>query len=292
MTRLATLDVGSNTVLLLVADCDESGVRVIEEKYAITRLGEGVSKTGALGKDPMARTLNVLSEFNDARQALGAEWAGAVATSAAREASNGRIFAIMASAVGIPLQIISGEDEAALTALSVARDMPPGAVGDPLVIDVGGGSTEFIWRDQALSVPIGSVKLTEQFSPDTPGALAQLRAHVRESLQNVPRPTEPFSFVGVAATVTTLAMMAQQTNEVARAHHARLSLAQIEKIFSENENGPAARANRVGLDPRRADVIVAGTAIVAEAMAYTGAKELWVCDRGVRWGLLWAALAH
>ena len=112
------------------------------------------------------------------------------------------------------LQIISGEDEAALTALSVARDMPPDAGAEPLVVDVGGGSTEFIWRDQAVSVEIGSVRLTEMFVDD----VEALRAYTREALHAVARPSEPFALTGVAATVTSLAddAIAQRTKRRAR----------------------------------------------------------------------------
>lgn len=277
MGKLAAVDVGTNTALLLIT---EDG-RAIHERHEVTRLGEGVAASGALSKDAMTRTLAVLHEFDSERQAHGAEWAGAVATAAVRSASNGRAFLMMAGAVGVPLQVISGEEEAAFAFVSVAHEPPS---EEPLIVfDVGGGSTEIISEHGAVSLPVGSVRLRETHGDD----VAAMRAEIRAGLAAVP--VAQGALVGLAATVTSLAALELHTTDSAQIHHSRLTRKAVADQLEALMKMPlAVRAKLPELHPDRADLIVAGAAIVLEVMEHFQATEMFVSDRGVRWGLIYA----
>ncbi|HVO21759.1 MAG TPA: Ppx/GppA phosphatase family protein [Anaeromyxobacter sp.] len=300
--RFATIDVGTNTVLLLVAEREGGGLRALRERAEITRLGRGVDATGLLRPEAIRDTVAVLAEYAAEARALGARDIACVATSAARDAQNGAdFFAAARREAGLAPEVVSGDEEARLVYLTAWRDFGGGSSAHPLaVLDVGGGSTEFIVgegpapRDR-VSLQAGAVRLTERHlrtDPIPPAELAALRAATRRALDPLGalRPGPGARLVGVAGTVTTLSAVVQALTRYdgEKVHGSTLSLAQVEELVGRLAALPvAARAALPGMEPKRADVIVAGALVVAEAMRRTGFPALTVSDRGVRWGLLY-----
>jgi exopolyphosphatase / guanosine-5'-triphosphate,3'-diphosphate pyrophosphatase len=308
---LATIDVGTNTTLLLVARADGAGnVTVLDERAEITRLGRGIGQTGpnagALGAEGIARTLDVLRGYAKLAREHGARIA-AIGTEALRRAPNGADFLGPAAEIlGVPVEVIAGAREAALTFRAAAASFPDDArAGALAVVDIGGGSTEIILSDRgavtwSASLPLGSVRLTEAHVRHDPAADAEVDAIVRQvdgALAAVPFPTHaatPPTVIGIAGTVTSLAAMALQlpTYDPARVHGYRLALPALDgEIARLRASSQAERERIVGLDPRRADVILAGALILRRIAAAAGADVVRVSDRGIRWGLLYEALA-
>lgn len=300
--RWATIDVGTNTVLLLVAERRGAGLAPVLERADITRLGRGVDATGRLEPAAIRETVAVIAGYARAARELGAPVIACVATSAARDAANGaEFFEAARAAAGIVPEVITGDEEARLVWTSAWRDF--GREGEPLaVLDVGGGSTELSFGEGPAprgraSLQVGAVRLTERHlrgaGTGRPSAeeVARLRAAAREAVR-------PFAamdarggrLVGVAGTVTTLSTVSQAlpVYDAERVHGTVLALAEVERLagtlaaLTVHE-----RAALPGMEPKRADVILAGALIVAEAMRATGFERLTVSDRGVRWGLLY-----
>lgn len=304
--RFASIDVGTNTVLLLVAERRGRTFAPVAERAEITRLGRGVDRTRRLDPAAISETVRVLARFAAEARSLGARIVACVATSAARDASNSaEFFRAAATAAGLEPEVVSGEEEARLVYGSARRDFgPPAGAGGPLaVLDVGGGSTEYTWGDGPepsgrVSLQIGAVRLTERLSPAEPmsaGELGRMRGEAREAVQRLALPEarglpSRARLVAVAGTVTTLAALQQAlpVYDAERVHGSRLEAAQLEALLPRLAALTVAeRARLPGMEPKRADVIVAGCAIVLEAMRATGFEQLTVSDRGVRWGLLY-----
>jgi exopolyphosphatase/guanosine-5'-triphosphate,3'-diphosphate pyrophosphatase len=297
--RLAAIDVGTNTVLLLVAERRGAVLAPVLERAEITRLGRGVDASGRLDPAAIRETVRVLADFAASARSLGAVRIACVATSAARDASNGAEFFEEARRdAGLVPEVITGEEEARLVWASAWRDF--GAGGGPLaVLDVGGGSTELSFGDAPLpsgrtSLQVGAVRLTERHvrsDPPTAAETARLREAARDALGAVARLALPprGRLVGVAGTVTTLSAVAQAlpVYDAERVHGATLARDDVEALVARLARLTVAeRATLPGMEPKRADVILAGGIIVAEAMALLGFDRLTVSDRGVRWGLL------
>ncbi len=297
MATLATIDVGTNTTLLLVARLDASGrLEPIAERAEITRLGRGIGAGGVLGRPGIDATLAALRDYAAIARREGAAIA-AVGTEALRRAPNGDDFLRPAAEIlGVPIEVIDGQREAALTFRAVVESFPEARQGDLAVVDIGGGSTEIVLaRDgrstSARSLPLGSVRLTEQqvrHDPIAPDELASLRAAVSAGLAGISFPRGA-TVVGVAGTVTSLAAMAESmaTYDPARVHGYRLTRAALDaQIARLAATRQADREQIVGLDPRRADVILAGAVILEGIAAASGADAVRVSDRGIRWGLM------
>jgi len=295
--RFATIDVGTNTVLLLVAERRGDALVPVVERAEITRLGRGVDATGRLDPAAIRDTVAVLVAYAREARALGVEGIACVATSAARDAANGaEFFAAARDEAGLSPEVIPGNEEARLVYVTAHRDFP----GPLAVLDVGGGSTEFIVGEGAaprarVSLQVGAVRLTERHvraHPIAPAELAAMREDARRTLGALAdlRPAPGARLVGVAGTVTTLSAVAQALPRYdgEKVHGARLALAEIEALVERMARLPVAgRAALPGMEPKRADVIVGGAVVVAEAMRAAGFSELTVSDRGVRWGLLY-----
>ena len=315
-TRVAAIDVGTNTVLLLVAEAGARGPVALAERAEITRLGRGVDATGLLDPAAIAETVAVVAAYAAEARSLGVSAIDCVATSAARDASNGaRFFAAVQAAAGLEPRIISGDEEARLVyasawrdfgaAAHAGRDRGAGAPGRLAVLDVGGGSTEFTFGDGPTplgrrSLQVGAVRLTERHvasDPVDPATLATLREAARQALAplaGMGGGGAAGRLVGVAGTVTTLAAVDQALPryDAERVHGSSLTRATLERLLERLAGLPLAeRARLPGMEPKRADVIVAGAVVVSEAMALTGFEALTVSDRGVRWGLVHELLA-
>lgn len=292
MTRAAAVDIGTNTVLLTIAERRGDLVLPLCERARVTRLGAGVDRTRRIAPDARARTLACLDEYGALIARHDVTEVDAVGTSALRDASADPSFLDQAErALGVRPRVVSGAEEATLTFHGSLSGL--GASGPVLVFDVGGGSTEVVSGtaegaiEHAHSLDIGSVRLFERHvrsDPLAPGELSAVRARVREALASVTPPRGAFQLIGVAGTVTTLAALAGPAE---RLHGARLDRALVEAQAERLARLPLAlRIGLANLDPARADVIPVGAAIVSEVLAWSGAAALTVSERGVRWGLI------
>jgi exopolyphosphatase/guanosine-5'-triphosphate,3'-diphosphate pyrophosphatase len=303
MSAIATIDVGTNTTLLLVARQTPTGaIEVLDERAEITRLGRGIGAGGALGAEGLARTLDALRAYATLARQHGARIV-AVGTEGLRRAPNAADFLGPAAEIlGVPVQVIDGAREAALTFRAAAASFPDEArAGTLVVVDIGGGSTEIVVAERGAvrfrtSLPLGSVRLTEKHVRHDPPAQAErdaIAAEVDAGLATVPWPAAGALLVGVAGTVTSLAAMALRlaTYDPARVHGFDLSVAALDAEIARLAGSAQAQRERiVGLDPRRADVIFAGAIILARIAAAARAPAIRVSDRGIRWGLLHEAL--
>jgi exopolyphosphatase/guanosine-5'-triphosphate,3'-diphosphate pyrophosphatase len=296
--RLATIDIGTNTTLLLVAEVSDASVTVLAEQAEITRLGRGIGSDGGLGRPGIERTLAVLTEYAAIAAAHGAA-IHAIGTEALRRAPNAQEFLAPAAAIlGGAVEVIDGDREAALTFLAAVRSFPRLATDTAVVVDIGGGSTEIIvaqagviaWRK---SLPIGSVRLTERHIKRDPAAATEIGAvtdEIAKNLAEVPFPAPPLVLIGTAGTVTSLAAMSLglASYDPTLVHGHRLTLAALEhEIARLRASTQPERERMVGLDPRRADVILSGALILRQIAAAAGTAEIRVSDRGIRWGLLY-----
>jgi exopolyphosphatase/guanosine-5'-triphosphate,3'-diphosphate pyrophosphatase len=301
--KLATLDVGTNTVLMLVAERDPAGgVHAIADFARITRLGRGVDSRGRLDPDAAAQTLATIVEFVQKARDLGAEKIVGVATAALRDVSDGVEFIAQVKArAGVDLEIITGETEAQLSYLAVTRGLQLDPAAKLLIADIGGGSTELIRAEpgrelDVVSLQIGSVRLTERFvhhDPPTAHEGMDLRLAVNEALKALEWEFKPDLMVGIAGTVTTLCAivlgLAAYDPKVVHGH--RLSQGDVIATIAKLGALPLEERKKLpGLEPGRADVILAGAAILERIMCHFNMNELVVSDQGVRWGLLWRTL--
>jgi exopolyphosphatase/guanosine-5'-triphosphate,3'-diphosphate pyrophosphatase len=308
IVRLATIDLGTNTVRLLVADAEPGAAswRVVDHDQRVTRLGEGMRAGGRLAEAPSARTAATVAEYVARARAAGAARIDIVATSAVRDASNGVDFASdLERATGVRVRVISGEEEARLTLRGIQHGLGA-AQGATLVFDIGGGSTEFILaRDGALvtavSLRLGVVPLAERYPFRERVDPARYEALADEVTRQLARELPPAiadarvdRLVGSAGTVTTLAALdlGLTTYDPTRVQgHAltRVAIdAQRARLAALDVSG---RAALPCLEPGRADLILPGVAIVMATMTRLGCDRLIVSDWGLREGILADVLA-
>jgi len=297
--RVATIDIGTNSVLLLVAELRGRDLVPIVERSTITRLGQDVDRTRRLHPDAVARTLECLGQYAALMQQHQVDVVGCVATSASRDATGAESFVQQASTlIGATPTVISGDREARLTFLGALAGL---SLDGPIAVqDVGGGSTEIVLGEvgpqgpsvhQAVSLDVGAVRMTERFlasDPPLPEQLERLRQQVRTELARAPSVPPNTAWVGIAGTITTLVAvdLGLRSYDASRVHGARMSTERIGELAGELSRMPLAeRRNVPGLEPKRADVIVAGASIVHEVLRASQAPGLVVSDRGVRWGL-------
>ncbi len=300
--RLATIDLGSNTVRYLCVDLDASGDwRAVDQAQRVTRLGEGMAASGRLAAAPMARTAVTVAEYAERARRLGAADVRVVATSAVREAANGSEFAAaIERATGLAIRIVSGEDEARLTVRGVLHGLR-GLAEPVLVFDIGGGSTEFIsWYRggvaAAISLRLGVVPLTERYPFAGPVEWRRYRDMSKEIRDQLGRELPPSltdaaigTLVGTAGTVTTLAALDLGLGDydAGRAQGHRLTRAAIEaQLRRLGALSVEGRAALPCLEPGRADLIVPGIAIVTATMDCLGVAELVASDWSLREGIV------
>jgi exopolyphosphatase/guanosine-5'-triphosphate,3'-diphosphate pyrophosphatase len=303
--RLAVIDLGTNTVRLLVADVTRDAPwTTVHAEQQVTRVGEGLRTTGTLGAAPMARTAVTVATYVARAREAGARAVRVVATSALREARNGAAFAArIAADTGERVEIISGDEEARLTLRGLRRGLLLDK-GTLMAFDIGGGSTEYVRaRDgvliAAVSLTLGVVPLAERFA--FPSGLdatryATLRDEIRGRLASelplalVDGPVDVL--VGTAGTVTTLAALdlGLTTYDPARVHGHRLTRGTAERLLARL--GALTLADRGALpclEPGRADLIIPGTAIVLATMERFGVEAVIVSEYGLREGIMDAA---
>lgn len=307
MTRYGAIDIGTNSVRVLVAEVDgsvEGGIgttaplRTLERRMRITRLGQGVHEARALAPDAIDRTLDVLREYREVLDAFGVEHVRATATSAARDASNREdFFGPAAEILGFELELLAGDDEARLSFLGATAELP--GTGAKLVMDIGGGSTELIWGTDAperlVSIDVGCVRLTEQFLHSDPPAAEELSiavSFVRDEVADFAR-TLPdrggSTLVGLAGTVTTIAAVEIGLAEYDRdrIHHYHLTKVAAEDVFRTlATESIGQRRHNPGLAEGRVDVIVGGAVILVTVLRTLGYDEVLVSEADILDGLV------
>jgi exopolyphosphatase/guanosine-5'-triphosphate,3'-diphosphate pyrophosphatase len=301
-SRLAAIDLGSNTIRLLVADVDRrAGLRPVHDEQVVARLGQGLARSGVLLPEAMERALAAARGYRDRARTLGAARVLVVATAAVRLARNGdELLGRLADEVGVVARVASGAEEARLTRLGVASGQPELAASH-IVLDIGGGSTELTVGGEArscttVSLTLGCVELVERFLHADPvdwAEYATCAAHVagRLAAEAWPtiRPLAPRLVVGTAGTITTLAALdlGLAAYEAAQVQGHRLTAGRIEALLHRLGALPLAeRARLPGLEPGRADLIIAGIAVALGVLAGLELGELLVSDRGLREGIL------
>jgi exopolyphosphatase / guanosine-5'-triphosphate,3'-diphosphate pyrophosphatase len=300
--RTALIDVGTNTILCLIAELKrDGGFEALDDLAEITRLGEGVDRLGRISAEGERRSLEVLRRYEERCRELGVQEIIAVGTSALREARNSAaVRARFREELGFDIRVISGDEEAAYSFLAVQKGTAV-AGRELLVIDVGGGSTELIRGDQAglsdaVSIDVGSVRLTEQFlhsDPVTKEECAKMLAAIDRALMPLRsrwlKSAFALALVGIAGTFTTLAAVEKKLLRYSHSevHGSVLTLKEIQRqVELFRGQTIAQRMALPGLEPRRADVILAGACLVERLMASLGAERIVVSDQGVRYGLL------
>ena len=315
---LAGIDIGTNSIRLLIAETGPDAFHELYSARRTTRLGKDLDRTGRLSGEAMERSFSVLSEFSGHIRRFSACQTSAIGTSALRNASNAHEFIAEAQRrTGIAISVISGEDEARLTLLGVRNalqgregreaDLPVSA----LVIDIGGGSTEFIVTNECRgpfvqSLPLGAVYLAERFITTDPPALdeiAALRQAIRKELDEAEKRwpalpqgvgDRPEKLVGTAGTITTLAAMDQGMTcyDPARVNGSILTQVAIDRIVRTLvRSALGERCTLAGLEPGREDIILPGAIITQEIMERYAYREMLVSDWGLREGIvadLWA----
>jgi exopolyphosphatase/guanosine-5'-triphosphate,3'-diphosphate pyrophosphatase len=306
--RFAAIDIGTNTILLLVAEMDgRGGFKVLEDRVQITRLGQGVDREGLLRKEAQERSLDALRGYARLCRDHGAGEVVAAGTSALRDAKNREEFiGRVNNELGIELRVLSGEEEAFYSFLAVSRGLD---VRDRrvLAVDVGGGSTEFIWgRNGAVerwaSLQLGSVRLTERFFHSDPvpeDEVRRLAEAIDGELETSFAAKAPASnlradlLVGIAGTFTTLAAVEKSLERYSHSdvHGSVLSRSEVKRQIELYRQKTIEERKRIaGLEPKRADVILAGSVLVERIMAFFDAGQAVVSDQGIRYGLLYEKL--
>ncbi|MFD9795365.1 exopolyphosphatase [Streptomyces sp. NPDC059070] len=302
MTRVAAVDCGTNSIRLLVADADpETGELVdLDRRMTIVRLGQGVDRTGRLAPEALERTFAACREYAAVIRELGAERVRFVATSASRDAENRDDFVRgVVDILGVEPEVITGDQEAEFSFTGATRELH--ADGDYLVVDIGGGSTEFVVGSHqvraARSVDVGCVRLTERHQPGDPAGaeqIAAIRRDVEAALdlaeETVPL-REPRTLVGLAGSVTTVAAIALElpAYDSAAIHHSRISHERVRAVTerllaSTHEERTAIPV----LHPGRIDVIAAGALVLLGVMERTGAAEVVVSEHDILDGIAWS----
>ena len=296
MAKIAAVDIGTNTALLLVAEVTKQNEIIpIAQEEKIVRLGQGVDRNKYLNSEAIGRTLMAIREQVKIAENLGAEKILISGTSAVRDAANREILlSEIENNFGITMQVLSGDEEAELTYFGALSNKT--LRGDILLVDIGGGSTEFIFGTQqkikyVFSLNIGSVRLTERFvqnDPITETEYKSIRRAVKEQLSSL-KGFDTGQLMGIAGTVTTLAAMHLQMNiyDSSKIDNSLLRISQTKKIVSDLKKKTLSQRRKFpGLKHERADVILAGALILLEVMQHFKFNETLVSDRGVRFGLI------
>ncbi len=304
---LAGIDIGTNTLRLLVAETGPDSFREITSDRIITRLGRDLDRKGMFSREAGEMSLKALVRFAETIRSHAVVHTAVVATSALRMASNAAVFVDeVKHKTGLDIRVITGEDEARLTLAGVARALKgPGAVNDgplesALVIDIGGGSTELIMTRTGAgpvlaSLPLGAVYLTDRFiknDPPTPTEMELLRNNIKDILDQhdgLMKPGQCKSFVGTAGTITTLAAMdlglAEYDPDKINRH--TLTRETIDAIVQKLAASTLAeRRTMPGLETGREDIILAGVVIAQEIMERTGFTKMVVSEWGLREGIV------
>jgi len=301
MTRVAAIDCGTNSIRLLIADIAGGNFREIYRTMEIVRLGQGVDKNKAFHPDALDRTLKATALFAEEIARRGVERMRFCATSATRDATNRELFINgVKSLLGVAPEVISGEEEAALSFKGATKELR--GVGAPyLVIDIGGGSTEFVFGSErvefAKSQNIGCVRMSERHFSSIPpqaeeiaGAKADIDEAIKGAAEIVPI-TEAKTLIAVAGTATTVAAAALGLSTYDR-HSIHLSRISAEKTHQVSEMFLSLNRDEIAalgyMHPGRVDVIGAGSLVLSRIMTLTGAEEFVASESDILDGMAWS----
>jgi exopolyphosphatase/guanosine-5'-triphosphate,3'-diphosphate pyrophosphatase len=296
-SRVAVVDIGTNSTRMLVADVDGGQVEEVDRRTRVTRLGRGVDLSGQLSSEAMEDVCETVGEYVDVFGDLGAETVVAIATSAVRDASNGAAFiAELRERFALSARVLGGEEEARLTYLGAVAEAPP-AEGT-LVVDIGGGSTELVIGSGGevefhTSLQAGVVRHTERHlgsDPPSAAALEELAGDVRSLVEGAvsEQPgAQAENGIAVAGTPTSLAAIDLELDpyDPEAVHGHRLPLGRVQRMLSRLAAVPLSERREItGLHPDRAPTIVAGVVILVEAMRAFGLEEIEVSEHDILWG--------
>lgn len=288
--RYAAIDIGTNSTRLLIAEVEDGRVYPRVAVLRMSRVGEGMVKGEGLRPEPVARTIRALQEFRQLLHEHGVNSWRVVATSAVREATNAADFVSkVREETGLRVDVIGGEEEAYLSYIGACRALP--GIDCGVVVDIGGGSTEFTYRSfvegkemlRCRSIPVGAVRLTEQ-----PLLLDGILASMKGVLDEI-KSLQTDGIIGVGGTVTTLAAVEQSlvTYDWKKVHGYRLRRDAVEGIlFSLAAKTTEERKEVPGLQPERADIIVAGATILWAILGYLAAPEITVSEADILHGII------
>jgi exopolyphosphatase / guanosine-5'-triphosphate,3'-diphosphate pyrophosphatase len=295
MSSIAAIDIGSNSVRLLIAGPD--GAEICREMH-ITRLAEGVDQNRSLGEAAMQRTLDVLTQYGAAMRQAGVTQARVTGTSAARDAQNRELFfERVRAAVGKAPELLSGQAEAALAFAGATADREA-SEGPFVTLDIGGGSTEFAYGtsepEQSISLDIGCVRITERFltsDPPTPAELAQAQSYIAGLLERVDREVpcrKAKMWLGLAGTITSLAARDARLDKFDPnvTHGRALERARVLAMHEELCRLPAAGRARLLIEPKRASVMLGGTIILVEVMRFFDLPVVVTSEKDILDGLI------
>ncbi|CAB4333022.1 unannotated protein [freshwater metagenome] len=300
MSRVAAIDCGTNSIRLLIADITDGKFREIIREMEIVRLGQGVDKTNSFHPDAISRTLAATEKFTSLIKSKGVEKIRFCATSATRDASNRNLFIDgVRDILGIEVEVIPGEEEATLSFLGATKELDQ-QQAPFLVVDIGGGSTEFvIGSDQvsaAKSVNIGCVRMSERHLNKQPPTSAQIQSAIididkaiAEAAAVVPITTAQ-TLVAVAGTATTVAAAALDLAEYDRyaIHLSRISAEKVHKVAAMFQRLTRDEIAKLGyMHSGRVDVITAGALVLSRVMAATGATEFVASESDILDGIAW-----
>ncbi|MGP4003955.1 Ppx/GppA phosphatase family protein [Streptomyces sp. 8N706] len=316
MTRVAAIDCGTNSIRLLVADADpETGdLKELDRRMRIVRLGQDVDRTGRLAPEALERTFAACREYAGVIREFGARHLRFVATSASRDAENREDFVRgVVGILGVEPEVITGDQEAEFSFTGATKELTARENGGKpsfekpyLVVDIGGGSTEFVVGDDevraARSVDIGCVRMTERHlvqdgqvgDPPTLGQITAIKADIAAALDLVEETVplhEARTLVGLAGSVTTVAAIALglEKYDPAAIHHARIPLEQVREITGTLLTSThAERAAIPVMHPGRVDVIAAGALVLLSIMERTGAPDVVVSEHDILDGIAWS----
>ncbi len=298
MARVAAIDCGTNSIRLLIADVTDQGMREVTRQMEVVRLGEDVDTTGQFKVEAVQRTLKVVARYSDEMRRRGVERVRFCATSATRDASNREIFISgVNELLGITPEVIPGVEEAALSFLGATAEMAS-ADGPFLVVDIGGGSTEFVFGtdsvEKAVSVNIGCVRMHERHLRSNPvdkselaAAIADIDDAISRASKEVPI-TEAKTLIAVAGTATTVAAAALDLDSYDRyaIHLARIPAEEVHRIAHQFQGSSTEQIAALPyMHPGRVDVITAGSLVLSRIMLATGATNFVASESDILDGI-------
>ena len=303
--RAAAIDIGTNSTRLLIAEKNKGGINILNRSLEITRLGEGVDKSLLLNEKAVKRVLRALNNFREKLLKYNVKNIKIVGTSALRDVKNAEVLSErMKEKFGMELEIISGEKEAELNYKGAAADLE----NKFLLLDIGGGSTEFIWpkKDRKLqdslifkSLDIGCVRMTERFVKNPalilPDREAESIAKYTSNLlkENEINISSDFFIRGVGGTITTLAAikLSLEKYDSSQIESIRLTTDDLFSIYSKLKNVSLNKREKItGLQPKRADIITAGVIILITVLKHLDVNKISVSDRDILYGLIFEQL--
>ncbi|MEU5904409.1 Ppx/GppA phosphatase family protein [Micromonospora sp. NPDC047467] len=307
---MAAIDCGTNSIRLLVADLPDASAGAeapltdVTRRMEIVRLGQGVDRTGRLAPEAIERTRVALASYAADIEKLGAQRVRMCATSASRDAANAADFTEMVQrTLGVAPEVVTGDEEARLSFTGAVRGLPADAKEPFLVVDIGGGSTEFVVGDRAggvraaVSVDIGCVRMTERHLPGDPptpeqidAAQADIAAAVDRALAVVPG-RDAATLVGLAGSVTTVVAIAEGLREYdpERIHHARVSYEAVAQVTADLLGRTSAQRLTIPvMHPGRADVIGAGALVLRVIMERAGMPSVVASEHDILDGIAWS----